>query len=211
MLWHGRKRYRRLLWLFVSLFSAGCLLTCAPLDVDVSTVKENISLETARVLAPFALCFPSRLPPGVQPIPLLTYQDRRYPPDTLERATVDAKYLGAEGNLVIELRQSYAPLVYGHPTDTHQGLVRELLAWQMGQEWDKVRAIEADVVWRGSTYQGEYLTYDAVEISSPDYLRGSLVTWWSGDVRYDLYSLFPLTTTLDVARTVSNCEAGNSW
>jgi hypothetical protein len=206
-----QESYRMLVCLFSGLFIASLLGACAPLDVDVSTVEENISLERARSLAPFALCFPSQLPPGAQPVPLLTYRDRQYPSGTLEWAAIDAEYLGAEGNRVMKLRQSYVPLVYGHPSDTLKGLVRELVAWQVGPEWDKVRAIEPSVVWRGSTYHEGRLTYDAVEISLPAHLRGSLVTWWRGDVSYELYSLFPLTTTLGVARAVSDCEAGNSW
>ncbi len=181
-------------------------------NLDPNTVEKDISLEKTRELAPFDPCFPSILPPGVQSVPVLTYEDEREGTSgPLMWAAINAEYVDAKGNRAMELQQRSGRSASGSPGYNSKELVRRLIAWQVYGDWDKVEATEPGVEWRDSTYQEEYPTYNAVEILFPDDLRGSLVTWRQGNVMYELYSLFPLTTTLDVARSVSDCEAGDSW
>lgn len=174
--------------------------------------EENITLERVQSLAPFEVCLPSWLPAGVHPAPTLSYGHEGASPDAppLE-AHLYAEYSDADGNRVMELRQLYTHIStpVAVPTQLPKNHVERLIAWQLDWNWDQVKAVEPNVTWADSTQQDNELIYVAAEITAPNDLRGTVVAWRPEDARdalYVLYSHLPLTTTLDVAMSVSSCE-----
>lgn len=183
-------------------------------DIDPNTIESSISLERARSLAPYDVCLPSWLPPGVVSVPVLTYRDEREGPGGPRMyVALDAEYFDDAGDRVLELRESgpgdgaYSGGRAGYRYGDRE-LLRQLLAWRVNRDWDQGEAIEASLVWTGSTHQKGERTCRAVAIALPDGLRASLVEWRQGDVDNTLFSLLPLTTTLDVAFSV--CESGEA-
>jgi hypothetical protein len=173
--------------------------------------EENISLERAQTLAPFEVCLPLRLPSGVHPIPAFSYHEERDTPagPPLE-AFLYAEYFDATEERVMELQQVYVHTsdATSVPTESPENHVRRLIAWGSDWDWDQVEIVDPDVVWTSSTYQENGITYVAAEITAPDDLRGSVVAWrpqGANGVLYVLYSRLPLTTTLDVVRSVPSC------
>jgi hypothetical protein len=190
--------------LLSSLFIVGLMATCAPFPLLDKTHKD-ISLEEAQTLAPFEVCLPSWLPPEMKSTPLLTYHEELGEPGPPIEAYLYAEYF-TEGDRTMELRYAYSPPDAIRPKYGADMLVGRQLGWQMDWDWDSVKAVEPEVVWTSSTQEDSALTYNAIEITAPHYLRATLVTWSSEDVAYFLYSRFQLSTTLRSAESVSTCR-----
>jgi hypothetical protein len=170
--------------------------------------ERNISIEEAQNLAPYDICLPSWLPSGVFSTPTFSYHEDR---DTMsgppQEAIFYVSYSDSEGDTVMEFQELQFG---GDPPSIRSSdfYARRLVRWLVGL--DQAEDLEPLIVWSSSTFQENGFTYEAVEITSPTEARGSIITWQSESVGYVLYSRLTVTTTLEVAKSVSCYENSGS-
>ena len=179
---------------------------CIPIPgVSPDTVKENISIGEAQALLPFQICLPGYLPTGAEMRSGVRYHDEFGDPNESD-VTIDYQDK-EELETVLTIYERHGPPSQLDADDnvTRNLNLEQLIAWQVG--WPNVDAASEQVI---ATY-GVYADGSdrlMIEITSPESLRATLVTWNLSDyVLVDIYSHLSLEETRKVAESMRDCTA----
>lgn len=196
----------RLTLLTLLLASSGCRLPPELFPADET--REDISLEEAQSLTPFAICLPTYVPAGIEMTPRITYHADFG--DPMESDVRLRYYSSDDQELVIEIYQRHRPRAVTPEElaeEVRSFYVRELLKWATdGAEVDsETRALLTVNV---TKYEDDDMARWLFEIVKPTSLHANMVSWGSAPVYYDIYTRLSTEEAKSIVRSipdVSDC------